>query len=363
MNTLIDTKGWSKLFKMYYNIDISEQFLNCADSQLTGQFVNATGIKIERTGILNWEQNKAPEITEGRDSTITALIRLKYGEVPVKIVWSSKSGKIYGISDAEINCADIEFTFDTLNVEQCKRYHKPDFSKFFTFYEGMAPYLKNAFGVEVSTAFVLCMREHLTTDFEFKTGLKVNKNIEIVYSREAFFYEKGELSRTQATIYVNNNWNDRAQIWWKSKSGRIYEMTDVEIDCSDIDMWFENLEPEVYYSQLYPNDPFPFKLKNLTYTLTINRIKTDCEVQLILKNDYEGQIETVLQGIYDFVNKFNEESESKDRQMGLVHNASGTIQENKIVLSIDLGSSGADFFKKLLTYFSSLAAFESVNVE
>lgn len=358
----MDTRGWSKLFKMYYNIDVSEQFLNCADDQLTEQFVNATGIKIERSGILNWEQNKAPEITKGSESTMTAIIRLKYGEVPVRILWSSKSGQIYEISDATINCRDIDFTFDGLDIEQCKRYHKPDFAKFFTFYEGAAAYLKNAFGVNISNAFVMCMREHLSTDFEFKTGLKVNKNIELVYNRETFFYEKGEISRTQATVFVNNNWNDKAQICWKSKSGRIYEMTDTEIDCSDMEMWFENLEPEVYYSQLYPKDPAPFKLKNLTYQLTFDRLRTDCEINLTLKNDYHGQFETLLEGIYNFINKFNEASESKGREMGLVHNASGTIDGDKIVLCIDLGSSGADFFKRLLTYFSELGAFESVKV-
>lgn len=62
MDTLIDSKGWLKLFKMYYNIDISVQFLRCADMQLSDQFLKATGIVLDKNGSMTWEQQTTPEI-------------------------------------------------------------------------------------------------------------------------------------------------------------------------------------------------------------------------------------------------------------------------------------------------------------
>ncbi|MNK00723.1 hypothetical protein D3C87_185140 [compost metagenome] len=363
MNTLIDPKGWVKLFKMYYNIDISAQFLSCADIQLTDKFKKATEIVLDRNGQMTWEQKITPEVIIDKTSTITANILFKFGLVPVKLAWNSASGNIYGINDSYIDCDDINFWFEDLDVEKCLRFHKPNFSKFFTFYETAASYLKNSHLVDLSTSYIMCMREHLSADFEFKTGFKINKNIELAYDSDTFFYEKGKISRTQATIYVNHNWNNKAQICWKSKSGRIYEMTDEDIDCNDIEMWFENLEPELYYKQMYPKDALPFKLKNLTYQLTINSLQTDCEIHLVNKKEQEDKTEDILKSIYNFINEYNELSEKKNREMGIVHNASGTVTGNKITLNIDLGSTGADFLKKLLDYFSSLITLETVTVD
>lgn len=363
MNTLIDSKGWSKLFKMYYNIDISVQFLRCADMQLTNQFIEATGLVLERNGSMIWEQQITPEINVDTQSTITANILLKYGLVPIKIAWYSSSGKIYAIDDADIDCDDIHFQFDDLNIEKIREFHHPDFSKFFTFYETAATYLKNAHQIDVSTSYIMCMRKHLSADFEFKTGLKINKNIELQYNSNVFFYEKGEISTTQATLYVNHHFNHHIHICWKSKSGRIYKMTDEDIDCNDLEMWFENLEPALYYQQMYPKDSLPFKLKNLSYQLTVNRVNTGSEIHLTIKKERRDEADVILNDIYNFINKYNKLSEQKNREIGLVHNATGTVSANKIMLNIDLGSAGAVFLKKLLNYFSSLKALDTVIVD
>jgi hypothetical protein len=362
MNTLVKN-NWVKLLKMYYQIDISVQFLNCADLQLSEQFVKATGINLDEKIRLAWEQKEKPEVILEEISIMPAVIWLKYGMVNIKIAWSSKSGKIYEINCSDIDCNDIQFWFEDLDVEKCKKYHKPDFSKFFPFYETFTSYAQETYHISMSNAYVMCMREHLSKDFEFKTGLKINKDIDLQYEKYSFFYTKGEISRTQATIYINHNWNSKAQICWKSKSGRIYEMTDGDIDCNDITMWFEGLEPDLYYRQLYPKDQLPFKLKDLTYKLKINRIQTDCEMLLTLKKEEVINAEIFLNGIYNFINEYNIASEQKDRKTGVVHNASGGTNGNKITLNIDIGSAGAVFFKKLFNYFSMLGAFEEVEVD
>lgn len=47
MSTLLEDP-WKHLFKLYFNQEISDAFLNCAEAQLTQIFEKETGIEVYR---------------------------------------------------------------------------------------------------------------------------------------------------------------------------------------------------------------------------------------------------------------------------------------------------------------------------
>ena len=74
---------------------------------------------------------------------------------------------------------------------------------------------------------------------------------------------KKEISKLPVVMYVNHNWNNNVIILWRSKSGCIYDIADTDIDCDDIEFWFEGIDPLLYYKQLYPKTELPFSNRSL----------------------------------------------------------------------------------------------------
>ena len=360
MRTLLWNNDWVLLLKMYHDMDVSQQFLDCLDAQLTVQFIAGTNIKLERLKRLRWPQETKPELKMGKVSTILASISVMYGSVTVTIAWKAKSGRIYQMHDSDIDCDDLEFWFEGLDVEKLRYLDKPDFSKFFAFPE---MFLKPEFFAKMSPAFVNCKRKQLSRDFEAKTGLKINRHIGLYYTEFSFRYTKDVVSRVRSKLDVNHNTNDNVYVCWKSKSGRIYDMADEDFDCNDVEMWLEGLDPLLYHRQLSPKDPLPFKLKDLSYKLTVNRIQTDIEITLLLKPEEVPRAEGLLEDIYDFIEAYNDASEKKDFKDGVVHNAWGSISDSTITLNVDIGSVGAGFFKRMFRHLSQLNAFMEVTVD
>lgn len=195
-----------------------------------------------------------------------------------------------------------------------------------------------------------------------KTGLKTGKQLCISWASEwEFFLEKGETSKVAFNLYVNHNWN-LITIIWKSKSGRIYELHDTDIDCNDIEFGFENLDVALIHKQMFPGDQLPFKLKNLTYELLVSRISIDCTFELTLKNEHAAETDKVIETVDSYFAKFNERSEKKKRKPGLIHRYHAKAVGNKIIYDIDLGSAGPIIFKDLLPYLSSLNYFTKIEI-
>ncbi|MEJ7672767.1 MAG: hypothetical protein WKF59_08645 [Chitinophagaceae bacterium] len=87
-----------------------------------------------------------------------------------------------------------------------------------------------------------------------------------------------------------------------------------------LEFWFEKLETELYYKQLYPNDKFPFKLDNLTYELVLTRLNLDCTIILTsVKKMLSQNIPSLINQIDEFIKHFNEKSEAKERRDGVIH--------------------------------------------
>ena len=196
---------------------------------------------------------------------------------------------------------------------------------------------KSQYRMDVSEQFMSCANIQLSKYFILHTGLKPGKEVSSVAVMgmgfaypNLDFYIKGESSKIPMNIYINHNWN-QVTLLWKSKSGRIYDVSDTDIDCNDIEFWFEGLDAALYHQQLYPREELPFKLKGLTYELKINRLNMACEIEMYTLQTISIDSEATVKHIDNFINQFNEHSMLKDRKYGVVHNWKATIEKDKIV--------------------------------
>jgi hypothetical protein len=214
----------------------------------------------------------------------------------------------------------------------------------------------------ISLEFTSCMDLQLTAQFELTTGLKINKQISIATRSEwEFFVTTGDISKIGFYIYVNHNWNP-VTVLWKSKSGRIYEILDTDIDCDDIEFWFEELNVTLIHRQMFPGDKLPFRLKELSYELVVSRISMDCTFELQLKEEHLADSDEVIKLVDNYLAEFNENSEKKDRKYGVIYRWESRTEENKIIIDINLGSAGPNIFKKLLPQLSELNYLSRVEI-
>ena len=106
--------------------------------------------------------------------------------------------------------------------------------------------------VNMSAAFAACADKQLMSVFERITSIKVKDGVGLAWRQEdPFNYKKGEISTITICIFLRYGLT-LAKIAWKSKSGRIYDIADETIDCSDITFWFEGVDPEYCFKKMYP---------------------------------------------------------------------------------------------------------------
>ncbi|SKA10870.1 hypothetical protein [Sediminibacterium ginsengisoli] len=223
---------------------------------------------------------------------------------------------------------------------------------------------KKNFGLIMSKEFVDCANAQLTPLFEKEVGFKVNKRVELCWVsppyQEFFLRTNGLITELSSQIMVNTR-NLPMIMAWKSKSGRMYLVSDTDIDCSDIEFWLEGIDPLEFNKLMFPMTSQPFKLKDLTYELIVERINLDCTIRLRVKEGVD--MAKLFKEIDGFIGGYNERSEKNNRIDGVVHNWKYSQAEDEITYVIDLGSARAAFLKKLLTYFSKLGQFLKITVE
>jgi len=104
-----------KRYKELYNFDISEPFMKCAGSQLTQDFIRKTGRKLNKK--VSFSVTIADiEYRKGEISSFMQNLWVDHNWIPVKISWKSKSGRIYTPDECELDCNDIEFWLENLDV-------------------------------------------------------------------------------------------------------------------------------------------------------------------------------------------------------------------------------------------------------
>jgi hypothetical protein len=347
--------GYKKLFKLYYNVDISEQFILCANEQLDKIFRSATSLH-DYPAWLNFEPKKSLGYQRGNISRISSAISLKYGFNKVDILWKSKSGLIYELNDIDIDCNDIEFWFEGLDPDLCYKAVYPEWS-LITFPENVT----YSFAVNISKQFIKCADKQLSVLFKKLTGISFNKHIGLFFQNDTFDYQKNDTSILLSSLSINHESN-RLNVLWKSKSGRIYDIVDTDIDCDDIEFWFDKLDPLLCQKQMFPKEKLPFKLKNLTYELVVTRLSMDMTIELTLRKEAPTKENEMVTQVDNFINGYNKKSEEKDRINGVVHNWKREMKDTKLIYEIDTGSTGSHFLKQLLQFLSKLNYFEKVEV-
>lgn len=235
--------------------------------------------------------------------------------------------------------------------------------------------LKNEKGIIFSKKFIDCAEYQLGIDFQKKTGIepKMGKIAITLPPFEEFRHIKGEVSKLDIEVVVLA-FATKAQICWKSKSGKNYDISDESIDENDIILWLEDLKPELYLKELYPKEPLPFKLKKLNYTLVVNRIVTDMYLEIYLQDTDEKLNQEIANKVFDIIEQWNLKTEKEDEpkealgepffSRGVVHNSSIKINENNYLeLYIDVGSADIIFLKKVLLELNKIDKVKKVVIE
>ena len=222
---------------------------------------------------------------------------------------------------------------------------------------------KKQYDIVIAEQFANCMDLQLSKSFFDFTNLKPTKQISFSWvSHTELDYKKSAVSSFNSLIYINHNWNP-VTICWKSKSGRIYDMGDTDIDCNDIEFWYEGLDPLLYHKQLYPKDELPFKLKNLSYALVIHRLNIDASITIKLLENDNADVKKLSNDIANFIAAFNAKAEKNKPCSGVVHQAKMTIENLlTLALEIDTGFAGPAFLKKFLPFLSATGMVEQVEI-
>ncbi len=355
---------WKKILYQYYQIVITEEFINCANSQLTSFFEKETGIKINSSIRFNWEYGDEFIYNKGETSSIHCWLQVGHRKEAVTFFWKSESGRIYDIADMEINCADITFRFEGLNPTLYKKVLFPPMTLLRYNDIAIGMFQKDC-NLNFSEEFLVVADTQLSTFFEKMVGYKVNKHVSISTIGKddtRFVYEKGPVSTLSISIFNNHHWNF-VLIHWQSTSGRVYDTNDTDIDNNDIEFWIEGIDAAMYNRQMYPKATLPFKLKDLSYELVVTRLNIDCTITAIVKPESANNREAIGKELTDFIETFNLASEAKDRKDGVIHSSLAKAEgENILLLEMDMGSAGAAFVKKILNTMSTLNYFSKVEI-
>jgi hypothetical protein len=105
-------------FRKDYQLKASEIFFYCADKQLSLFFEKKTGYKINKnTGVtLLPGDNTLFQYIKGKVSKLNIQLYNNHNWNTEFICWQSISGRIYDIGDEDIDCNDIRFSFESLDI-------------------------------------------------------------------------------------------------------------------------------------------------------------------------------------------------------------------------------------------------------
>jgi len=219
-------------------------------------------------------------------------------------------------------------------------------------------YYKREENVVITYSFLKCANEQLGLFFLKITGLKSLKKCGIGLSFWNLDFKK--VSCFETTLGVNYK-SQFVQVFWKSRSGKIYHLHD-EVDCNDIEFWLEGVDVPLVYRQLYGPSALPFKLPTTHYQLVVGSISISLELMVLLKKERTKDLDFVENELNSFIAAFNAKSEKKDRKEGIVHNWKTSANGFEVKTELDLGSVGAGFLKKLLKWLNGFEQIEKVVV-
>lgn len=226
--------------------------------------------------------------------------------------------------------------------------------KNFWYYKNLEEKFLEKISLIISKEFLILAGNKLWRFFDLKTGINDIKNSQlgIPFMNDKFIVEQhGNVSKVDWYFAIRySSWP--VTICWKSKSGRIYKISDEDIDENDIEFWFEGLDPVQIYKDLYPNFTLPFKLKDIYFEVDVKRLDMSLEMAISFMNKDFSQVKKVEQLILDTVDDWNKKAEKDtldEKGLGIVHSVKTTQEEpDKLVLSFDMGTASVNVLKKLI---------------
>lgn len=354
-----DPKARIEAMERLDNVRVSEFFLVCADEKLCDEYEKQTGLLIENRPQSLLLPFKALNYIKGEVSSFSAEIYVNNRYMLSRICWRSQSGCIYDMADEDIDTDDIIFWFNPIEKD------KGIIHLFFD-----APFkkeqLKKNLNIDTTELFLEYADNQLRIDFESKTGIKINHRVSTDWGYQDLKYQKGVISSIEIQLSIGHNFisdkiiENTVKVCWCSKSGRVYEMLDEDIDSSDIIFWFEGLDTISYHKQLYPDDLLPFKLKKLHFELLIHCINLDMLLEIFLKEPNNTVRDMITAEVSKFISNWNKKTKKEDtikETQGLTYyDSNGVVDSikviknrgNKIEIQFDMGTSDIILLKKLI---------------
>lgn len=220
----------------------------------------------------------------------------------------------------------------------------------------------NRYGVYFSNKFCCYFADYvertMLTECNLKPSYKVSLSA-FKQENDKPMYESGPVSVLNIAISILPMFTDDLRFCWKSKTGKIIKITDEDFDEEDLECWIEGLKPKLYWEQAYSKKAdHPFIIKNLPYELDVVDYGIEMSVAIYLNN--ADNAKSLATAVGDLIDNYNNKSLLKDREDGIVHNASYDIQDSIINYRIDLGSAGLGFIKKVLRLLTKYKEVEKV---
>jgi hypothetical protein len=112
--------------------------------------------------------------------------------------------------------------------------------------------LYNVRKISSAEEFFSCLDAQLSMYFEKVTAIEINPKVWLKFDYEdGLQYSKGAISEIKATIFLPHG-SCHVSCCWKSKSGRIYDIADTDIDCNDVEFWMEGLDADYCREHMKP---------------------------------------------------------------------------------------------------------------
>jgi hypothetical protein len=236
--------------------------------------------------------------------------------------------------------------------------------------------IKSFYKLDTSIEFLACADRNISRWFYIRTGLEGSKAIcltitsafkvkaddttetdeDIIRSKS---YMKDDISGIPFALYIKTHANHLVLVWW-SKSGRIYEPTDTDIDCDDIEFQLEPFNPQLYYAQLNYKEPLPFKTDGFSFELEVADLPVHATFTMTVRPEYVSKVPAFIKKTYSFIDSYNDKSLANDRKNGVVHNSKISQIDNTVTIELDSGSAGVMFYKPLLKMISRVGYFSKV---
>lgn len=183
---------------------------------------------------------------------------------------------------------------------------------FFPSVKDMQESLAYRYGIRVSEAFITCANRQLVDFFFAMTGLQPSNNIGVAFPLEEqlpVYY--GSVSTLACSIRVRNNWNQTA-ITWRSHSGRVYQLGDEDVVCSDIVFSLEPLDRLLIRQQYEQVKKRSSVDEQWPFTVSLSEPPRESQLTLYVNKDAAAHRDDLIEQIDQFTKQYTRNMEVRN---------------------------------------------------